>query len=378
MDRDLKRARTLISLVHDGQLTDEEYRFLEKAVLRYPELKLEIYRHERLHDLLGMIPSVSAPAGIEDGVLSAIRSEGPVRRASRVIFFPGRRFPVEAVGAIAASIIVLFVVLITLPSVLNKDAKTASPGMVGAPTASVALDEASPPIAGETMPSSAEDVALAGPAAGDVAPTDTPAEDVALADTAVEDKHNDHPLTEGGREKALFAADIEKRTFSSELPPAGVLTAAGLNTEKVSKPYVPARVPPYSAAKKEEPRPMGSTTYVYCPSDESPPPTVLLIYNNDPSKTKKDIMDKAVSLGGTVATTETKGGKDKDDNSGDLKIRTEESEAAGDAVSLPPDKMGELLDYLAARYPETNEVIEDLRTRKTMLFLRIDVVPTIQ
>ncbi len=372
MDRDLKRARALISLVHDGQLTDEEYRFLEKALLRYPELKLEVYRHERLRDLLGMIPSVSAPEGIEDRVFSAIRSEGPVKRAARVIFFPGRRFPAQAVGAIAASIIVLFVVLISFPSVLNMGTKTAAPGTIGAPTSSVALDEALP-TSGEVIPSPAEDVALSAPTVGDAAPAETAAEDVALADTAAEDKHNIRPLPEEGHEKALFAADMERRTFSSEIPPAGVLTAAGLSTEKLSKPYVPTRMPPYSAAKKEGPAEF--TAYIYSPPDESAPPAVLLVYAADPAAAKKDIMDMAVSLGGISPSKEDDETKGKDNDIGDMKVRVEESEITGDTVSLPPEKMNALLDYLAVRYPETNDMIEGLRSRGTAFSLKIDVLP---
>jgi hypothetical protein len=360
MDRDLKRARTLISLVHDGQLTDEEYRFLEKAVLRYPELKLEIYRHERLHDLVGMIASVPAPPGIEDRVLKAIKSEGPVKRAARVIFFPGRRFGIEAVGAIAASIIVFFIALISFPSLVGMDPKTAvlSYDTFGTSTASVVMDEAPPAVTEETR---------------------SPAEDVALVPRTTEDKKSEYLLYAGAEEKLVSAPEIDTRTFSSEIPSFGVLTASGIAAERVSKTFTPPRDAPLSTAKKEVP--MESTTYIYSPTDELLLPTIVLIYNNDPIKTKRDIMDKAVSLGGTVLSKEMEDsevaeGKNKNEPEPDVKGRDEE--AQGDAVSLPPEKMDELLDYLVARYPQTDKVIKDLKTRKTTPFLRIDVVPTIQ
>ncbi|MBN2225608.1 MAG: hypothetical protein JW765_13125 [Deltaproteobacteria bacterium] len=360
MDRDLKRARTLISLVHDGQLTDEEYRFLEKAVLRYPELKLEIYRHERLHDLVDMIASVPAPPDIEDRVLKAIKSEGPVKRAAHVIFFPGRRFGIEAVGAIAASIIVFFVALISFPSLVGMDPKTAvlPYDTFGISTASVVMDEAPPAATEETR---------------------SPAEDVALVPRTTEDKKSDHLLYAGAEEKLVAAPEIDKGTFSSEIPSFGVLTASGVTAERVSKTFTPPRDMPLSTAKKE--MPMESTTYIYSPTDELLLPTILLIYNSDPIKTKKDIMDKAVSLGGTVLSKEMEGSEvagDKDKNVPGSYVKYSEKGAQDDAISLPPEKMDELLDYLVARYPETDKVIEDLKNRKTTPFLRIDVVPTIQ
>ncbi len=357
MDRDLKRARMLISLVHDGQLTDEEYRFLERAVLRYPELQLEIYRHERLHDLMGTIASVSAPPGIENGVMEAIRSEGVLKRAARIIFFPGRKFSVEAAGAIAASIIVVFIALISFPSLVgtDKEAAVLNHDTLGALTASVAMGESPPTVADKTRP---------------------PAEDVAVIPRASDNGPDDRLEPGGIDEERLSAPETEKKTFSSELPSTGMLTAAGVTAEKVSKTFIPARTAPLSTAKKEVP--MGSTAYIYSPSDDELPPIILLIYNNDPTKTKNDIMDKAVSLGGTMTSeaTEDAMGEDTDVSGTDMKYKEEAAKSG--AVSLPAEKMDELLDYLAARYPETDEVVKGLKKSKTTLFIRIDVVPTIQ
>ncbi len=357
MDRDLKRAKMLISLVHDGRLTDEEYRFLEKAISRHPELKLDVYRHERLSDLVGMVRGAQAPPGIEKRVLQSIKSEGLLKRTARIVFFPGRRFPVEA-GAIAASVILLFAVLISFPSVVGTDRETAvAPhDEPGRPTASVALG-----------------AAPAAPEKGSL-----PSEDVALIAGAVEDKETERLSPGAAREKSLPAPDLDDTFFFSAPSPSGVMTAAGVTAEKVSKVLSPTRDALLSSTKKEEPATMGSTTYIYCPTDEAPLPTILLVYRNDPAKAKKEIMDKAVSLGGTVTAgrmekIEEKGKEDATPNTESL---TDEARAG--AVSVPPEKMNELLDYLATRYPETEKEIKDLKDRKAAPFLRIDVLPTIQ
>ncbi len=355
MDRNLKRAKQLISLVHDGQLTDKENRFLEKAVLRYPELKLEIYRHERLHDLVGSIPHPSAPPGIEDRVLHAIRSEGPVKRTARIIFFPGRGLSVEAVGAIAASVIIFIVALISFPSPVGVDREIAvlPHDTPGTSTASVAVGEAPPAAAKKTHPG---------------------AEDVALIPRTAEDKLDDRMVSGTTNEKLLAAPESDKKTFSSELPSSGVITAAGVTAEKVSKIFVPTRETPFSKAKKEVP--IGSMTFVSSAPEELGPPTVLLIHNSDPTKTRKDIIDKAVSLGGTVTIRETEDSKGKDLDTPGPGVGFGGEEPEGDIVSLPTEKMDELLDYLAARYPETDNEIEDIKALKTSPLLRIDVVPT--
>jgi hypothetical protein len=364
MDRDLKRAKMLISLVHDGQLTDEESRFLEKAVLRYPELKLEIYRHERLHDIMGMVPNASAPADIEDRVFHAIRSEGPAKRMARIIFFPVRRFPVEATGAIAASVIIFFVALISFPSSVGTDRESAvlPHDAVGTSTASVVMGEESPAVTGKTH---------------------APAEDVALIPRAPEDKLDDRFGLGTTDEKLPAAPEIDKKTFSSELSPAGVVTAAGVSAEKVSKIFVPTHDAPYSSAKSEAPvKPnesigsIVSTTYISSPSEEPGLPATLLIRTNDPANTQKDIMDKAVALGGTVTIRETEESKGKDTVTTGPEMGYRGEDPEGNMVSLPPEKIDELLDYLAARYPETDKEIKNLKAKKTTLFLRIDVTPT--
>jgi hypothetical protein len=359
MDRDLKRAQMLISLVHDGRLTDEEYRFLEKAISRYPELKLDIYRYERLHDLVGMVRGAPAPPGIEERVLESIKSEGSIKRMTRVVFFPGRRFPVEA-GAIAAAAIIFLAVLISFPSVVGTDRETAvlPHDEPLSPTASVAL--------GTTPPGGPENKTL-------------PAEDVALIAGAADDRETGRFSAGRTDEKPLPAApDLDDKYFSSGLSSSGSMTASGVTAEKISTVLSPARDALLSTTKKEEPTAMGSTTYIYSPSEEVVLPTILLIYRDDPEKTKKEIMDKAVSLGGTVTTEKTEGmkGKEKDDEGRHVEFFGEDAQAV--AVSLPPEKINELLDYLAARYPETEKEIQDLKTRESNLFLRIDVVPTIQ
>jgi hypothetical protein len=357
MDRDLKRAKMLISLVHDGQLTDEEYRFLEKAIARYPELKLDTYRYERLHDLVGMVPGAPAPADIERRVLESIKAGGSGERTGRVIFLPIRRFPVQA-GAIAAAVIICLAVLISYPSIVGTGRTTTPLALKQpvSPTASVSLGKTPPPAESDSETHPAEDVALLGGSAGE------------------KEKNRLAPgKTDEGSPAPL---DLDKKSFG--LSPSGVMTATGVTAEKVSKVFSPTRDALLSTTRKEESKPMGSTTYIYSPAGEAPLPIILLIHRSDPARVQKEIMDMAVSLGGTVSVGEPKDTKGKEEE----KTVSEEAfiaeDATAGAVSLPPEKIDELLDYLAARYPETQKEIQDLKERKTTPFLRIDVIPTVQ
>jgi len=351
----------LISLVHDGQLTDEEHRFLEQAVLRYPELKLEIYRHERLHDLMGMVPNAAAPRDIEDRVFEAIRSERPETGPGRIIPFPRRRFSVEIAGAIAATVVIVLVGIISYPRLMGTDHKTAAlpHDTAGTSTAAVTMAGA-PEESVENAPRSAEDVALA--------PKDN--------NKFVVDRYREGEIGD----KAAPIPDVGGGMFSPEISPSAILTATGVTAEKVSKIIVPAHEAPLSAAKREAPMISTtiSTTYISSTpgSEESLPPTILLIYNDDPSKAQKDIMDTAVSLGGTVTRNDMDKLKGSDEKKTDLNTEAEEDQ--GETISLPPEKVGDLLDYLAARYPENKKEIRDIKGRKATLFLRIDVVPTIK
>ncbi len=350
MDRDLKRAKMLISLVHDGELTDEEHRFLERAVLRYPELKLEIYQYERLHDLLGMAPAATAPADVERRVLEAIRPQQLTATPGRVIPFARWRFPVEVAGAVATAVILVFVVLISYPRLMGTGSKMAV----------LPHDAAGTSTASTVMPDS----------------TPAAAEDVALVPHTGEDKSSD-PLLMGEMDDTIHPAPgVDKKTFSSEISPFGTVTSAGVTAEKVSKIIVPTRDALLSAAKKEAP--MISTTFISSPSEELVLPTILLIYHNDPMKAQKDIMDKAVSLGGTVTRMEMEYFKGKDEGKTDVDAETTEEEDQGEMISLPPEKVGELLDYLVSRYPGIDKEVGDIRANKASLFIRIDVVPTIQ
>jgi hypothetical protein len=357
MDRDLKRAKMLISLVHDGELTDEERGFLERAVLRYPELKLEIYRHEHLHDLVGMVPGAAAPPGIEDRVLKAIRPQQPLDRPGRIIPFARWRFPAEVAGAMAAAVVIVFIVLISYPRLMGTNHKTAvlPHNASKTSTASAALGESSADETFGTRPSS---------------------EDVALVPKTVEDKSNDRLLFGELDDTVSPAPETDKNTFSSEISPSGVLTATGVTAEKVSKILVPPRDVPLSAAKKEVP--MISTTFIASPSREALPPTILLIYHSDPAKAQKDIMDKAVSLGGTLTKTEMEGIKGKDEGKTCSDGEATEQQDQGEIISLPPEKIDELLDYLVSRYPEIGKEVSDIKADKTTPFIRIDVVPAIQ
>jgi hypothetical protein len=350
MDKDLKRAKMLIPLVSDGGLTGEERRFLERAVLRYPDLKLEINRHERLHDLLGMVPAVTAPADVERRVLEAIQPQQSPAATGRVIPFSRWRFPVEVAGAVAAAVILVFVVLISYPRLMGTGDKMAA------------------------LPHDAPGTSTASTIMPDVTPA--PTEDVALVPHTGEDRSGDRLLT-GAMDDAIHpATGVDKKTFSSEISPFGAVTSAGVTAEKVSKIIIPTHDAPLSTSKREAP--MISTTFISSPSEELLIPTILLIYHNDPMKAQKDIMEKAVSLGGTVTRMETEYYKGKDENKTDSDVERIEEENQGEMISLPPEKVDELLDYLVSRYPGIDKEITDIKTNKATLFIRIDVVPTIQ
>jgi hypothetical protein len=355
MDRDLKRAKMLISLVYDGRLSEEENRFLERAIGRYPELKLEVYRHERLHDLVGIVPAAAAPPDIEARVLEAIRSDQPL--TGRIIPFPRWRFPVQVAGAVAAAVVVVLAALISYPFLTGTNDKVTVllHDTFGTSTASVAMGEAPADVSGNARP---------------------PAEDVALVPAAGENKPDDRLPSAAMDDTTASSPAIGRNTFSSEVSPAGVMTSAGITAEKVSKILVPPREAPVSIAKKEVP--MSTTTFISSPSDTSLPPTVLLIYHNDPTKAQKDIIDKAVSLGGTVTKMETDEftGKDKAKTEADAE-GTEEQDR-GEMISLPPEKFGELLDYLASRYAGIDKNVSDIKANEITRVIRIDVVPTIQ
>jgi hypothetical protein len=214
----------------------------------------------------------------------------------------------------------------------------------------------------------------------------TPAEDVAVVPGSAGDKLEDRFVLKGSEEKPPAAPEFDKKTFSSDLTPSGMLTATGVSAERVSKIFAPPREAPLSSSKKEAPieskepmespgGPIVSTTYVASDSNELGLPATLLIRAADPSKTQKDIMDKAMSLGGAVASRGTEESKEKNIDTPDTDAETVGDESGGAIISLPPEKMGELLDYLAARYPEADKDITDLKARKTTLPLRIDVGP---
>lgn len=353
MDRDLKRAKLLISLAQDGRLTDEEQRFLEQAVLRYPELELDSRRYERLHDLLGMVPAASAPADIERRVLESIRPEETPAVAGRIVRFPGWRgwrLPVEIAGAMAAAVIIVFVVLLSYPRLTGTADKMAAvtPDMSETSTASVPV--------GDGPPSVAEDVALV-PKSGENTPSD------GFRMGAVDDTVSPYP-------------EVDKKTFSSEITPSGVITSAGVTAEKVSRIIIPPRETPLSAAKKEVP--MISTTFISSPSERPALPTILLIYHHDPKKAQEDIMEKAVSLGGTVTRMETECYGEERETKSDSDREAIMEEDGGDMINLPPEKIGELLDYLASRYSGIDKEVADIKADEATLFIRIDVVPTIQ
>lgn len=341
----------LISLVHDGQLTDAERQFLEQAVARYPELKLEIHRHERLHGLLAMIPDAAAPPGIEDRVLEAIRPNRAADLPGRVIPVPRWRLPVQVAGAIAAAVVVVFVALLSYPLLTGTGHKTAAlaPAVIGTSTASVTMSEAPPA-----------------------------AEDVAIVPPPGENEFRDSLMAGGGLEDtAPPSPERGMKSLSPELSPSAVMTATGVTAEKVSRVIVPARSAPISTVKKEAP--MSSTTYIVAspPGGELYLPTILLVYHDDPAQAQKDIMDKAVSLGATMTRPEPEA-KDTNDRKIGTDMELPGEEAQSNLITLPPEKIDEMLDYLVSRHPEILKEVGDLRARKTSLYIRVDVVPTVQ
>jgi hypothetical protein len=367
MDKDLKRAQSLVPLAYDGRLTDEEYRFIEEAARRYPELRLDLYRYERLGDLYGAVEDVRAPASIEENVISTLQHEGAFKRAIHGIFAPVRRLPIEAVGAAAAALVIFLAVMAYVPSLTHKGKP---------PTALFDLEKAGPPTLSARVPA----LPSAGPIGDENVMT---GEDVALiAGGTAEKKENAIRSGETVGEKKEKTIPSEEtlgvsnpadtRLYCVVPTPAGSMTACVVVTEKASKALLSRRSALPTAPKKEEtPR---SSILISTSTERDTAPGVLSIRDPDPAGARKEIVEKALTLGGTIRSDEmfwrdekAKGAKDDSSTTDDV---------GPEAIDLPPEKIDELFDYVTSRFPEAAGEVERLRSEGDETLLLIDIVPS--
>ncbi len=356
MNKDLKRAKSLIGLIHDGSLTDEEYRFIQEAASRYPELKLDIYRHERLHDLLGMVEHAPAPSSLEEKVMSAIRSHGIVQRFMHRLLFPGRRIPIEALGAAAAVVLISVVALTYMPSLTTSHKGTGilSGFKAKKPPASP-LTVTGPPAPGLAAPREKKSV-----------------EDIALAPVDNREKSEKYLRPERGEKGRFLASEVEEKSLPMEPSPSTGMTAAGMVvTESASKVITPTKSALLMATKSEKPAP--STIFIYSTTEAGTLPATLTVYEADPRIAHKEIIEKMLALGGTITTEEVVGGHDKGET--DSSEGSAKDETGAQMIRIPPEKINEFLDWLGSRYPDHEKEVDSLRSTTNSIVLRIDIAP---
>jgi hypothetical protein len=354
-----KKARRLIGLVKDGELTEKERSLVEDRIALDPGLEEELKKYELLSDVLDKAKKIEIPASpdLEDAVLERIRSADKEKGRSR--FFEGvltapRKYTFEIVGAAAAAVLVLFALFRFMPGLTT--------------TKTIAVREELK--AGETAPSAPvmpDESAVEG-----IAPSPQPAETEELVDGTAPLKVHEEPedvtLAPAGGKTGGTAPGTAPPAHKKKTAYGDEVAAAPAAVESMSKGTAGGfKKSDYSA---DEDR--GMKTLIFRATDERGQPINLVIYTDNPDRVRYDIENKAMELGR----------EDKNEGRfGESYLSKERAEKdkkvyvlrrGQNNIYIPRERVREFLTYIESNYPPTKSQIKELDIDERNSLLNIE------
>lgn len=349
MNTKMKRAKRLIALLKDGELTKEERAIIEEEIKLDPELEGELAKYDRLDEILASARAFELKASpfLENRVAESLRSNAEEREWPRLFkefVFASRKYTLEVVGATAVALLVIFAVFSFMPELpAIKNIATNGELKIGkaAPSA---------PESVKTEEEADEDKALV------PFPIHEEPEDVTL------------PLAKerAVAETPAIAAmpDVEKRNTYDDRVTARS-TVEGLKSEDMLG-GVKGRETGGDAVKVK------MRTLIFTATDESGHPINLIIHTDNPDRVRYDIENKAVEL--------SAGYRDEKDTEGNYILREKkdkditvyEIKRSSRNINIPRERVKELLTYIESQYPPTKSQIEELDIDEKKSLLNIE------
>jgi len=356
-----KRARELLPLLADGELSEHDEAFVRQMMEHDPSLKREGDRYTALKRLTSDMPRAAAPENLEEIVTNRLLEKRGVRSFFASLFTSHRRVPLEALGVAAVAVLVLFAVIRLLPlsnmkpmdeSPMVELTESIDKGGTESPTLMAGEDDA--PMATGAIPHDSTGTApdFSSPATPAPSPIDA---DLFAEEKAIMEEPEDEIIA------GITPAVPEEEFMDTEdtavigTAPSGMLTVT----------------PAAMTAGDTVNRGASATILLVSTSRETEQPIILTIYTKNPHETERTIMSKAMELGGDVKRTRTEGSRDTL-----LKEKKESSEfIEGNLppmVYLPPESVEDLLMFIELNYPPIGPELEELDMTEKEELLQLD------
>lgn len=365
MNGKTKRAKSLIALLKDGELTEEERAAVEEEIKLDPELKGELKGYDRLEEILAGARAVELNASphLEERIAESLKSgaKGEERlRLLKELIFTSRKYTFEVVGAAAVGVLLLFALFRFMPGLTaTKNIATNGDLKIGK--------------ALHTAPEETGDKSLKSLA---------PSPESKTTEEADEDSAKETPALHEEPEDVTLP--LAKEGVVAEAP----ATASMPDMEK--KDSFDDRVATRSSAKgfKAEEAPGGVVgrgtggegkvrmrTLIFTATDESGHPINLVIHTDNPDRVRYDIENKAMELSSGYRDEKEKEGSYVVREKVEKSITLYENKRSSRNVHIPRERVRELLTYIESQYPPTKSQIEelDIDEKKSLMNIEFEI-----
>jgi hypothetical protein len=362
MNTKIERAKKLIALLKDGELTEEERAAVEEGIKLNPELEGELKGYDRLEEILAGARSVELTASplLEERIAESLKSDGEEKKRLRTLkefLFASRKYTFEVVGAAAVGVLLLFALFRFMPGF------TATKNIAANGELKIGKTF-------HTAPAETDDSSIKGFASSpESTTTEETDEDKALGPFPIHEEPEDVTLP------------LAKDRVIAEAPG----TAVTPDMEK--RDSLDDRVAVRSAVKgrKSEDMPGGvkgrgtggegkvkMRTLIFTATDESGHPINLIIYTDNPDRVRYDIENKAMELSAEYRDEKDEEGSYVLKEKKEKNITLYEIKRSSRNVHIPRERVRELLTYIESQYPPTKSQIKELDIDEKKSLLNIE------